>query len=251
MGKQSGVLQIEGAVGNLSFYKTKDGFRVRTKGGVSADRIATDPRFARTRENLSEFGRAGKGGKLLRTALATAIAQAHDEKMSNRLTMHMMRALKADLLSPRGSRNIADGNTNLLEGFEFNIASPLNTSLFAPFSAVIDRVTGTLTVDLAAFVPDTSIASPSGATHFVIHAAGAEVDFVNNLCNGDVATSGDLPINGAATAPLSLSIPVTPNSTKPLFLALGISFAQIVNGERYVMNSGTYNALALVKASHA
>jgi len=34
-----------------------------------ASRIANDPAFQRTRENGSEFGRAGKGGKVIRNAI--------------------------------------------------------------------------------------------------------------------------------------------------------------------------------------
>lgn len=251
MGKQAGVVQINGAVGNMSFYKTKDGYRVRMKGGVSAERIATDPKFARTRENLSEFGRAGKGGKLLRTALQTVIKQASDSGLVRRLTKHMMIALKGDLTSPRGMRNLTEGNTALLEGFEFNTGSPLSTSLFAPYTASIDRVTGILKVDLPSYVPEISIAAPPSATHYVLHAAGAELDFANNLCKGDIASSLYLPINNAATDPLSLSVNLEANSFQPLFLALGISYLQMVNGEPYVMNNGTFNALALVKVSHA
>ena len=41
----------------------------RLKGGIDKKRIATDPAFQRTRENGAEFGRAGKGGKLLRSSL--------------------------------------------------------------------------------------------------------------------------------------------------------------------------------------
>ena len=51
MAKLSGILKIEGTLENLTFYKTQDGHLVKTKGGVSADRIANDPTFQRTREN--------------------------------------------------------------------------------------------------------------------------------------------------------------------------------------------------------
>lgn len=234
----------------MSFYKSKDGYYVRMKGGVSGNRIATDPAFARTRENLAEFGRAGKAGKLLRHTMVAAINQAKDSNMTRRLTSEMMRALKADATSPRGMRSVAEGNTALLEGFEFNIASPLSTTLFAPFTATIDRVTGSLTIELPPFTPNSAIASPATATHFVLQAAGAELDFTNNLGRGNLASSGDLPLDGAATAPLTLTVPVTANSTGSLFLMLGISFAQIVNGDRYQLNNGAYNALALVKVSH-
>jgi hypothetical protein len=50
-----------------------------------------------------------------------------------------------------------------------------------------------------------------------------------------------------ATAVINLANAVTPNSTHPLFLALGISFYQQVNGQMYPLKNGAFNALALVK----
>jgi len=70
MAQQDGPIQIKGTVGNLTFYKSQDGFMVRGKGGIEASRIAKDPAFQRTRENGAEFGRAGKAGKILRTHFA-------------------------------------------------------------------------------------------------------------------------------------------------------------------------------------
>ena len=49
MAKQAGVITLNGKVGRLSFYKTKDGYLAREKGGVSKSRIMNDARFARTR----------------------------------------------------------------------------------------------------------------------------------------------------------------------------------------------------------
>jgi hypothetical protein len=41
--------------------------------------------------------------------------------------------------------------------------------------------------------------------------------------------------------------PVTPASTKPLFLALGLEFYQQVNGQMYALKNGSYNPLSIVK----
>jgi hypothetical protein len=46
MAKLKGILKIEGTLDELTFYKTQDGHLVKTKGGVSADRIANDPNFS-------------------------------------------------------------------------------------------------------------------------------------------------------------------------------------------------------------
>ena len=51
MAKQSGIIKLKGTIGDIAFYKTRDGHLARTKGGVSADRIQNDPVFQRTREN--------------------------------------------------------------------------------------------------------------------------------------------------------------------------------------------------------
>ena len=64
MAQQDGFILIKGTLGKLNFYKSKDGHMVRQKGGVSAERIASDPSFQRTRENGAELvkmiGMAGK-----------------------------------------------------------------------------------------------------------------------------------------------------------------------------------------------
>jgi hypothetical protein len=75
MARQRGIIKLDGTIGDITFYKSKDGFLAREKGGVPADRIANDPAFQRTRENGAEFGRAGKAGKTLRTAIRGAVTE--------------------------------------------------------------------------------------------------------------------------------------------------------------------------------
>ncbi len=47
MARQKGVIKFSGQVGDLSFYKTKEGFFVRQNGGIDGDRIKNDPGFVR------------------------------------------------------------------------------------------------------------------------------------------------------------------------------------------------------------
>ncbi len=49
MAKLKSLIKIEGTLDDLTFYKGKEGFLVRSKGGVSKKRINNDPAFARTR----------------------------------------------------------------------------------------------------------------------------------------------------------------------------------------------------------
>lgn len=167
--------------------------------------------------------------------------------MLSRLTGEMMKVIKADALNPRGERNVIDGEAMLLEGFEFNINSKLGTSLFASYTATMNRVTGELTIDVPAFIPVNLVAAPSGATHFKLISAGAEIDFENQSYTVETGNSTDLPLDVTATAAIQLQHHVTANSTKPLFLVLGIEFYQEVNGNLYSLKNGAFNALALVK----
>lgn len=50
-------------------YKTKDGVLIRTKGGVSKQRIKNDPAFQRTRENGVEFAHSAQSGQLIRKSV--------------------------------------------------------------------------------------------------------------------------------------------------------------------------------------
>ena len=55
MARQKGIIKLKGSIGDVSFYKTKDGYLAREKSGVDKDRIKNDPAFQRTRENGAEF----------------------------------------------------------------------------------------------------------------------------------------------------------------------------------------------------
>ena len=249
MARQKGIIKLKGTIGDITFYKTKDGHLAREKGGVDASRIANDPAFQRTRENGSEFGRAGKAGKTLRTALRTLLLNSADSRMVSRLTQRMVKVIQADLTNERGLRNVIDGEAELLVGFEFNIGGKLGTTLFAPFVGGIDRVTGAITVDLESFIPANMIAAPSGTTHFKIISAGAEIDFEAEVFVATNSETAILPWDMTSTVAISHLNAVTPNSTKPLFLAVGVEFYQEVNGRMYPLKNGSYNPLALVQVS--
>jgi hypothetical protein len=247
MARQKGIIKLKGTIGDITFYKSKDGYIAREKGGVDANRIATDPAFQRTRENGSEFGRAGKASKILRTALRSLLLNSADSRMVSRLTQQMVKVIQADLVSVRGLRNVIDGEAELLTGFEFNIGGKLGTSLFAPYVGTIDRASGAITVVIDPFVPINMIAAPGGSTHFKIISAGAEIDFETEAFVEAHSETAILAWDAVITDVINLENAVPPNSTKPLFLALGVEYYQQVNGQMYPLKNGAYNPLALVK----
>ena len=86
MARQRSIIKLDGTIGGITFYKSKDGYLAREKGGIPAERIRTDPAFQRTRENGAEFGRAGKAGKVLRNSIRQLLQNVNDSRMVSRLT---------------------------------------------------------------------------------------------------------------------------------------------------------------------
>ena len=246
MAKQTGIIKLKGTIGGISFYKTADGHLAREKGGVDKNRIQNDPAFQRTRENGSEFGRAGKGGKVLRNAIRVLLQNAKDKKVVSRLTKTLVAVTKTDVVNERGSRTLQDGNLSLLESFEFNLNGKLGATLFAAYTKAFDRVTGDATLDLAAFSPTIRIAAPAGTTHFKIVMGASELDFVNETSTFESDETAILPYSAANTAAIALSATITANSTLPVVQVLGVEFYQEVNGQMYALKNGAYNALSVV-----
>lgn len=248
MGRQEGLIQLSGTVGNVSFFKTKNGdYLARKKSGIAGERIKSDRSYRRTRENMAEFGRSIAAAKLLRKALRSSVLFMGDGKASNRLTSAMMRVLKADTVSKRGERSVVAGDPKLLKGFQFNRHADLTTTFLAPFTTSIDRATGTMLVDVPAFVPENMIEIPEGATHFRFRAGGAAVDFATEKYSITTAQSPDVPLTEEEQGPLQLSVSVPPGSTLPLFLLFGIEFQQLSNGVIVPLINGQANAIAIAE----
>jgi hypothetical protein len=153
MAKQTGTITLTGTIGNITFFKSGDGHLVRSRGGVSAKKIATHPAFQSTHENNAEFSSAAKGGRLLRTSLRSTIVHVRDMHMVSRLTSQMLRAVQADTTSSRGLRNITGGDTSLLQGFNINIGASLSATLSAQHIISFTRSFGTIQLSIEDFIP--------------------------------------------------------------------------------------------------
>lgn len=213
---------------------------------MDKSRIANDPAFQRTRENGSEFGRAGRAGRSLRTAFRPLLLHCSDSRITTRLTQEMMKVIKADQVSERGLRNVLDGELELLKGFDFNSKSSLGTTLYMPYTATIDRATGNAVIEVPGFVPKNSVVAPQGATHVRFISAAAEINFETGDYNTVNGTSEEIALSAEAVEGITLANQLNAGSELPLFLLFGLEFYQVVNGQYYPLNSGVYNALSIV-----
>ncbi len=246
MPKQIGIIKLKGKIGDLSLYKSKDGYMARQKGGIDKERIQKDPAFERTRENGREFGRAARNGKLVRAALKSVLSRAQDSRITARLHQVMMQVLQTDPVNGRGERSIVNGNMQLLHGFECNAEAPLASTLFVPYTLEVDRSTGIFEVKLESFSPVEAMNVPEGTTHFRLLSASAEVNINQNTYKSVKEDSDWLSWDGAILPEMSLQHQLSADSKLPVFTLLGIEFGQEVNGEIYLLQSGAYNALQII-----
>ncbi len=247
MARQKGIIKLEGTIGDISFYKSKDGYLARGKGGVDGTRVANDPAFARTRENGAEFANAASAGKLLRDTVRVLGMNASDSRVTARLTQVMTHIKNLDEANNRGERSAAEGigtaaGKSLLKGFNFNNHAVLGSVLYKPFQ--VDTATGKITIN--SIVTQDEIAFPQGATHVIFKTGYASVDFVTGNSELGVSAALRLAINPELQA-VSITPDAVPSIDGTRFILLCIEFVQEVNGSDYSLKNGAYNVLSIVE----
>ncbi len=249
MARQNGILKIEGTVGGMTFYKSKDGYLVREKGGVSKERIQNDPAFARTRENGAEFGGAGTSGKVFRDALRLMMQNAADNRVTSRVTQLMSKVQKLDATSDRGKRSVAAALTganaaeakNLFNGFNFNKSVVLGSVLYKPFT--VDEAAGDISIE--GLVPTNDIVYPNGASHVQFTAGMALIDFATGNVTLNTSTPASVAID-STSSDITLGAGAIASGPGVKIALLKIEFSQQINGSQYPLKDGSYNALAIV-----
>ena len=247
MAKQTGIIKLKGKIGDLSFYKTKDGHLAREKGGVEADRIKNDPAFIRTRENGVEFGASAGSGKLTRDSLRPIAMNASDNRVVARMTKLMTQIKNLDTTSVRGKRTVGVAMVGapakaLLKGFEFNKNALLSSILYKPYA--VNTTTGVITV--AGLVPVNDVVFPPGATHISLTGCYGNIHYATGVNDVKLTNVVNLPIDATPTA-VTLTPTAVPTGTGVKVFLLRVEFFQIINGVQYSLKNGAYNALRVIE----
>jgi|SRR5690554_218448 len=247
MAKYKSLFKVRGSIDDVSFYKTEDGYSIRSKTSLDKDRLKNDPAFERTRENNNEFGNAATGGKILRRACSDLVSNAKDRKLASRLTQVMSQVKNADLTSVRGQRKVAVGILTPegrlpLKWFNFNRKSILSEVLLSDFN--LDTATGEVVINN--FIPNQKLRVPEGATHVEFSAGFLNLDFATETKDFQLSNIENLPINGiASTITLTPAAPAA--GTGQAFYLLKVAFFQEINNLQYPLKNGVYNALQIIE----
>ena len=246
MAKLKSFIKLEGTLDGLTFYKSKDGYLVKTKGGVSKSRIMNDPAFERTRENLSEFGLNATTGKLIRQSIGPMLHKGKDSRLSSRMLKVMSSLKNLDTVSIRGKRQAGLGlqspaGKELLKGFNFNNEAHLDRVLQTSYT--LDTTTGILAI--LNLNPLEQLDFPEGTSHVRFSNSVTKLDFETNTFQYAYSESLIFPISNSVE-----NVQLTPSEVPVMegvqFHLLLIEFLQEVNSEFYPLFNGDYNVLTII-----
>lgn len=250
MAKYDGIFDIQGTLKGMTFYKAKDGSTlIRTKGGVSKQRIMNDPNFARTRENGLEFAHISKMGQLLRRSIRSLLLVAKDSRVSSRLTSRISKVKNLDPISARGDRKFwiglqESGGRQLMHDFDFNQTAKFGSIFGAQYT--YDAVSGTF--EASDFISETDVALPEGCTHFSMRVACSRIDFESFSFTTEVSSTENFALS-MTPASLSLAPSSIPSGNGFLFHFVLIEFFQERNGVQYPLKNNAFNCLNLIEVS--
>jgi hypothetical protein len=234
-----------------SLLKTKTMAKKASTGGVSANRIKNDPVYERTRENMAEFGRAGKAAKLLRNIFRDVTINAKDIITQARLVKVTSRIVISDPVNERGARTVNNGDLQQLRNFHFNERAGIEDVLFVRCPVSFNRASGEVTINIPSFVPRQSIEQAKGATHVRIVAAAAAINFDAEQHEYAMQATPELQYNTDPTQATTLTLALPANSKDTVVAALGIEYYQKVNSRSYALKTGEHNATSIVLVDKA
>ncbi|MGY0039911.1 hypothetical protein [Pedobacter sp. NJ-S-72] len=116
---------LTGKLKNLVYRKQKNVQILQTKPGKGMVRQTPD-----TKKKAYLFGRASTLGKFIRTLVENLIFEFHDGPMVNRLTKKLQEILLPYYPGDNEIHQFTTDGFAALNGFDFNLNSPLNKSLW-------------------------------------------------------------------------------------------------------------------------
>ncbi len=257
MAKQTGLLRYSGTMGGVRHFKIKgqQGDFAGLVGGPSGEQVKSAPEFARTRENMNEFGGSAAAAKSVRIGLAQLMRQMSDPQLTGRLTGIMKKINKEDQSEARGYRAILiSQQRQYLKDLPFNRNISFDSIFGTPYT-VSNPARFQATLDIADFNPLNLIAAPNGATHYrMINAISVVSDFafdaqsksylptsplLNEISAVEYSPYQSLDQSSGNSISLVATLPGTPSLTMDVsvLVSVGIEFYQQVGVNFYLFNS--------------
>ncbi len=162
-----------------------------------------------------------------------------------RLSQTCNAVIKGDKTNEKGSKQFMLGNTNLLVGFDFSPDSPFNAIMRVPYTHDINRVAGTVSINLPEFNPEDGIRYPEKATHFRLKMGVAVLDFAADDFTFTSIVSAEKALHSDLIAADTLTVNIPANTATPVFIALAMEFLVLDDDELIPIRSSKFNPMKI------
>lgn len=267
MARAKSIVQLRGRIRDEHFTKRigEKGVIMSANGGATATQIRTLPQFKLTRENNSEFTALQIFAKTMKNILIPFLATCtNNYNFMRDVTRQVKKVQLQDTTSLRGQRQILK---TLMETFllnlQFNRKSNLFSSFVGQYTLVLNGGRNSVVFTVLS-TNNVSQVAPIGATHYKLSVTLFSIaDVVWNPLTSTYELSGNpvSPTNvknsesewvditdTGIIAPQSVAFDGTPIMTEneTVFVAVSISFAQVVGGIFNKMASKDAGAILLI-----
>lgn len=251
MARQTSLYTFRNKLGNVRgiHFSNLPGEYVGLLGGPTAEQIANNPEFIRTRENMSEFGGSSHVARFYRVGVAS-LERFMESYFSGYLNTKVLDVCHLGT-GNRGERSILFTlNQTIMEFTQLDRATPFGTIAQMPYTMNSNIARNQATLFVPQFVPQNLLNAPSGATHYqLICGATAMSDFtfvtglgyqpVNAIANGistvtlgTITSLTGLSPNQTVVAGMS---PAPTMADATMFTTIGIQFYQQINAVFYLL----------------
>lgn len=259
MARLKGTLEFTGSLGNVSAYTMRgsDKIILRSKVGVSKEKIKTSKNFARTRELNQEWIGCTKAGKGIGQSIRL-IKHLADYNITGSLNAIAKAIQKCDTKNLPGKRSIQFSKyREYFEGFQLNKQTLLDSVVRRPLTFSLNRATASAVIHFPSLNPKLNFKNRNQRPLFRFCAVLGVVS--------DVEYSGDImiyrPLNGKVhgycclyesawfsafapfdgiTAELRIDPELALGETESLVLGAGIEFGNpLPNGVEAIKYSGS------------
>lgn len=112
-------------IGDYVVYPLDGDLVIRSKSGFTSKALKTDPKYALSRKNASEFGRVSSLCKGVRMALKDILPKKNNLAVVNAFTKKMREVMTHDVVTTIGERHLAqalqhEAARRQLQGYDFN-----------------------------------------------------------------------------------------------------------------------------------
>lgn len=254
MAKQIGVFKFKGKLGDFagSTRKTKSGKAkesiVGIAGGVDGDTIKNSPEFVRTRENMSEFERAGSLAKLIRQGHVATFKSTRVPLLASRMTKLVRDIIGKDAINVRGERTVTAPNFGEVAGYKVNELVNLDSIL--GFGLDVSFTSPNVSLDIPSFTPITEVNPDPASDVMRIGFSACAIDVASGVITGKgEAGTAFIDISQAtATTAQTLNADLTGASAGDwVVVSVSVAFAQSVNGANYPLKNDSYIPIEIVQ----